>query len=76
MEFTKDVVIDLRNSALEGECRVSVSRDGVEIYAETVPQGTSSVTLSGQKGNGVVRYNVVINEQDGWEVVEEFTANG
>ena len=75
-EITKDVVIDLRNSALEGECRVSVSRDGVEIYAETVPQGTSSVTLSGQKGNGVVRYNVVINEQDGWEVVEEFTANG
>ena len=45
--ITKDVVIDLRGSALEYDCFVTVSRDGTQVYAETVSAGTVSVTIPG-----------------------------
>ncbi len=74
--ITKDVVIDLRGSAQETECRVTVIRDGAQVYSQTVPQGTASVTVPGQTGTGIVKYSVIINDQDGWDVIEEFTAHG
>ena len=74
--ITKNIVIDLRNSARDAECRVAIYRDGAVIYSETVPQGTPSVTLSGQTGTGVVTYSIIINDQDGWEIMEDFSANG
>ena len=74
--ITKNVVIDLRNSAKDGECRVVVYRDGAVVHSETVPKGTASITLYGQQGTGVVSYAVIINDHDGWDVLEEFSANG
>ncbi len=75
-EVKKDVVIHLRNSARDNSCHVSILRDEVEIYSKTVAKGTETVTLPNQTGSGVVTYTVIINEHDGWEVQEEFTANG
>ena len=74
--ISKDVVIDLRGSALELECSVTVLRDGVAVYSAVAPAGTASIVIPGQTGSGVVVYQVVINEQDGWDVVEEFAADG
>ncbi len=72
---TKDVTLDLRNSALTGECHVSISRDNVVLYSGRVPKGTVSVTLPDQTAVGSAKYTVIINETDGWEVTEEFTAD-
>ena len=74
--ITKDVVIDLRGSAKDAECRVVVSREGVQVYAQTVPMGTESITIVGQSGTGAVKYTVILNDQDGWDVIEEFIAHG
>ena len=75
---TKTVTIDLRNSALFGECRIVIKKknDGKEIYSGTVPKGTLTVTLPEQTEAGAVTYSIIINETDGWDVVEVFTANG
>ncbi len=73
---TKDVTIDLRKSALENSCRLTISRDNKVLYNGTVPKGTMSVTLPEQVGVGKVKYNIVINEMDGWEVTEDFSADG
>ena len=75
-KVTKNVVIDLRNSAKDSGCRVSVSREGKVVYSASVPKGTTSVTIPDQTATGVVTYSVIINDMDGWEVLEEFTANG
>ena len=75
-EITKDVVIDLRGSAQEAECQVNVLRNDELVYSEMVSAGTESVTISDQTGIGSVKYTVIINEQDGWDVVEEFTIDG
>ena len=72
---TKDVTINLRNSALFGECHISITRDGDVVYSGRVPKGTISVTLPKQTGVGTVEYTVIINETDGWEDTVSFTAN-
>ena len=74
--ITKDVVIDLRGSAQEQECHVIVRRGDEQVYNATVPKGTASVTIPGQSSLGLVKYTVIINEHDGWDVLEEFSANG
>ena len=74
--ITKDVVIDLKGSANEYGWTVKIKRDGNEIYYRSVLKGTTSVTLPKQSGMGTVTYEVIINDMDGWEVTEEFTANG
>ena len=71
-QITKDVVIDLRNSAAAGECTVVVLRDGKEVYRQTVAQNTATITIPGQKGLGPVKYVVVIDDQDGFDHWEEF----
>ena len=73
---TKDVTLDLRGSALYNDCRVSVIRDGSVLYSGQVPKGAVSVTLPSQVGVGKVKYQIVVNEMDGWEVTEDFAANG
>ncbi len=73
---TKDVTIDLRGSALNNSCRIAISRDGVQLYSGTVPKGSVSVTLPGQVAVGSAKYTVIINDMDGWEVTEVFSANG
>lgn len=72
---TKDVTINLRNSALFGECHISITRDGDVVYSGRVPKGTISVTLPKQTGVGTVEYTIIINETDGWEDTVSFTAN-
>ena len=71
---TKDVTIDLRGSALNYECRISISRDNEVLYSGRVPKGTVSVTLPDQTAVGSATYTVVINDSDGWDVVEKFSA--
>ena len=56
-----------------GDVIVSISRDGVQIYHQTVAKGTKSITLSGQSGSGTVLYNVVIDNAEGWETPVVFT---
>ena len=73
---TKDVTIDLRNSALFGDCQISISRDNTPVYSGKVPKGTVSVTLPNQTAVGTAKYTIIINETDGWDVMEVFSANG
>ena len=70
---TKDVVISLQGMADNDETHVSVVRDGAEIYEQTVPKGTKTITLSGQTGTGSVVYSVVVNRAEGWETTVVFT---
>ena len=72
---TKDVVIDLRNSAAGGPCKVVVERDGVKVFDEEVPQGTASITIKNQTGTGPQKYTVSIGEDD-WVEWVDFSANG
>jgi len=74
--ITKDVTINLLNSALIGECHVTVTRDGAVLFSGKVPKGTVSITLPNQTAVGTAKYSIVINEMDGWDVTEVFTANG
>lgn len=62
---TKDVVIDLQGSALEGECEVQIKRDGEVVFKGTVAKGEKTVTLEDQVGSGVVYYEVIISGE-GW----------
>ena len=73
---TKDVTLDLRNSALFAECQISISRDGEILYEGKVPKGTISVTLPNQTAVGSAIYTVIVNETDGWDVMEVFSTNG
>ena len=72
-EVTKDVVIDLKGEADSEDVHVSVVRDGVEIYSQTVTMGTKNITISGQTGTGTVTYTIVVNHSDGWETSVVFT---
>ena len=72
---TKDVTIDLRNSALYNECQITISRGDETIYSGRIPKGTLSVTLPKQSGVGSVVYTIKIGEE-GWDVTEVFSANG
>ena len=72
-EVTKDVVINLQGEADNEDIQVSISRDGAEIYNQTVTKGTKTITLSGQTGKGTVVYSVVINDSEGWETSVVFT---
>ena len=71
---TKDVVIDLQGEADAADIHVSVSRDGAEVYDQTVTKGTKTITLSGQTGKGTVVYSIVVNFSDGWETSVVFTS--
>ncbi len=74
---TRNVTIDLRNSAMFGDCRITIKKKGGDVvYSGTVPKGTISVTIPEQTEVGTVTYEVVINETDGWDVLEVFTGNG
>ena len=66
VEITKDVEIGLRGSAIEGECLVVVTRNGEEVFRETVKKGTETITIKDQAGNGIVYYEVIIADSDGW----------
>ena len=65
-EIVKDVEIGLRGSATEGECLVVVTRNGEEVFRETVAMGTETITIKDQTGNGIVYYEVIIADSDGW----------
>ena len=68
---TKDVAINLHNWAAQEECQVKIVRDGAEVYNKTVAAGTTSVTLTGQEGNGTVSYEVTVTMNGA--VVESWT---
>ncbi len=72
---TKDVVVDLRGSANEHECKVVIKLGNDIVFGETVAAGTVSVTLKDQTGSGSVFYEVIINDSEGWFVKESFDAN-
>ena len=74
--YTKDIVIDLRNSADAYECKVVVTRDGVIVFEETVAKGTKSITIPAQTGSGAQKYVVIINDHDGWDEWVDFSADG
>lgn len=73
---TKDVTLDLKGSAKQYSCRVEIKRDNQVVYSGTVPKGAISVTLPKQIGVGSVKYDITINEMDGWSETVIFTANG
>ncbi len=72
-EITKDVVIDLKNSAADIWCDISVFRNQKIVHFDSVPPGTKSITLSDQTGIGTVKYEVYINGKYAWDVSEVFT---
>ena len=73
-EVTKDVIIDLRGSALEADCHVVVKVGNTVVFDGTVKKGTTTITIADQKGSGPVKYTVMINDQDGFDHWEEFNA--
>ena len=73
---TKDVTLDLRRSAQFNDCQVSITRDGKVLFSGRVPKGTLNVTLPDQTAVGSAKYNIIINETDGWDETVSFTANG
>ena len=75
-DVTKDVVIDLQGSTKESACKVEVKRDGQVIFSEDVPMGTQSITIKGQSGRGNVQYDVIINDDYGWQELVTFTTDG
>jgi hypothetical protein len=70
-QVTRDVVIDLRGMAAEGDAHVIIKRGDQVIFDQIVTAGTASVTLTGQVGLGTVYYEVIVNEE-GWIVKESF----
>ncbi len=74
-ETTMDVVIDLQDSAKDTDCKVEVKRAGTVVYSETVKKGTASITLPGQTGTGKVQYDVIINDDYGWQEFVTFTTD-
>ena len=73
MEITKDVVIDLGDATMDGQCNISISRGGKIVHWQSVPKGTKSVTVIDQTGTGTVKYEIYINSVFAWEVSEVFT---
>ena len=70
---TRDVVINLRNSAVEDSCFVRVTRNGVEVFNQEVAKGTLSITVPNQSGQGAQKYVVEIDELDSFDHWEEFS---
>ena len=71
--MTKDVTIDLRGYTNEGACSVKIIRNTVEVYNETVEQGVTSITLSGQTSSEPQqKYTVIINETETWDEWVDF----
>ena len=73
---TKDVTIDLRNSALLGECHVEIKLGDKTPFKGNVPKGTKTITLYDQTAVGQAKYEIIINGTDGFEQEVSFTANG
>jgi len=73
--ITKDVVIDLLGLAMVDNCEVTVSRDGVEVFKDTVLAGSVFVVVPSQYGTGMVSYTITVNGEVTWEVVEFFAAD-
>ena len=72
-EVTKDVVIDLRGSADSVSREVRVLRNGKVVFEKLVPMGTSTITIRNQTGSGAQKYEVVIDDEDGFDHWEEFS---
>ena len=72
-EVTKDVVINLRGSADSAPCEVRVLRNGKVVFEKLVPMGTSTITIRNQTGSGAQKYEVVIDDEDGFDHWEEFS---
>ena len=53
---------------------MSISRDGKEVFDQTVAAGTKTVTIPNQTGRGTVTYSIVINMSEGWETSVVFTS--
>ena len=70
---TKDVVIDIGDATQSGPCEIVVTRDGVEVFRQTVPQGQTSITIPNQTGTGKVIYLVSSDDLDDWPYTEEFS---
>ena len=73
---TKDVTLDLRNSALLGDCHIEVKLGNEPVFKGNVPKGTKAITLYDQTAVGLVKYEIIINGTDGFEQEVNFTANG
>ena len=76
VEATIDVVIDLQGSANETACNVVVKRQGVVVFAQDVPVGTVNITVPAQTGSGSEQYEVIINDDYGWNEMVTFTTDG
>ena len=72
-EVTKTVVVDLKGMANESECEVRITRNNQVVFEETVPMGTTSITLENQTGSGKQTYMIVIDGLDGWMHEEDFS---
>jgi serine/threonine-protein kinase len=70
---TKDVVINIGNATESGPCEVVVTRDGVEVFHETVPKGQTTITIPNQTGTGKVIYLVCTDDLDDWPYTEDFS---
>ncbi len=76
-EVTKDVVIDLKSEADTTDIEVEVKRDGVTVFSrQTVAAGTKTITIPAQTGTGQVQYEVIINDDYGWQELVTFTTDG
>ena len=74
---TQEVKIRLEGKAATTACKIIVVRDNAEVYNETVAAGTEEISVTGQTGQGAVKYYVSALAQDGtqlekWDVTVNF----
>ena len=67
-EITKDVTISLGGATAEAAKEIIITRDGKEVFKQTVEMGVDSVVLTGQTGAGTVYYEVFVTGVDGSQI--------
>ena len=72
---TMDVTLDLRSSALYSETNLTIKCAGKTVFSGKVPKGTMTITLPKQTAVGSAKYEIIVNETDGWEETVQFVAN-
>ena len=69
-EVTKDVTIPLGGVTADAARDITITRDGKEVFKQTVELGVDSVVLKDQTGSGTVYYEVIVSGMEGSEIVK------
>ena len=69
-EITKNVTISLSGATAEAAKEITITRDGKDVFKQTVEMGVDSVVLEGQTGSGTVYYEIFVAGVEGSKIVK------